>query len=194
MNSMNLFYGERVRLTALRSDDTQTLARWYEDGEFARLFDSNPAYPKSETALARWLDNVERDKDAFAFAIRLLYSDDLIGYVDLDGVQWANRAGWLAIGIGSSAHRGKGYGTEAMRLMLRFAFHELNLHRVQLTVFSYNEAAMRLYERLGFQREGVYREFLLRGGQRYDMILYGLLAHEWEAQLNAAPGSTTGAR
>ena len=71
---------------------------------------------------------------------------------------------------------------EALRLMLRFAFHELNLHRLQLTVFAYNEAAIRLYERLGFQREGAFREYLLRDGKRYDMLLYGLLAREWEAQ------------
>jgi RimJ/RimL family protein N-acetyltransferase len=58
---------------------------------------------------------------------------------------------------------------------------ELNLHRVQLTVFSYNERAIALYEKLGFQREGVYREFIQRDGRRYDMYLYGLLRREWKA-------------
>ena len=66
---------------------------------------------------------------------------------------------------------------------MRFAFDELNLHRVQLTVFSYNERAIALYEKLGFQREGVYREHLQRDGRRYDMYLYGLLRHEWEKGL-----------
>lgn len=183
MTATSLFYGERVRLTALRPDDAQTMARWYEDGEFGRLFDANPSFPKTDTALSRWMDNTERDKDAFALAIRLLYSDDMIGYVDIDGIQWTNRCGWMAIGIGSPANRRKGYGKEAMQLALRFAFHELNLHRIQLSVFSYNEAAIRLYEGLGFQREGVFREFILRDGQRYDMILYGILAREWAARL-----------
>lgn len=179
MTAMSLFYGERVRLTALRSDDSHTMARWYEDGEFARLFDANPAVPKSETTLSRWMDTSERDKDTFALAIRLLYSDEMIGYVDIDGIQWTNGCGWLAIGIGSPTNRGKGYGTEAMQLALRFAFHELNLHRLQLSVFGYNEPAIRLYERLGFKREGAFREFILRDGKRYDMILYGMLAREW---------------
>ncbi len=181
MNSANLFYGEHVRLTALRPDDAQTMVRWYEDGEFARLFDANPAYPKTDSALSKWLQDLDRDKDLFAFAIRLLYSDDLIGYIDIDGIQWAHRCGWLTIGIGSTDHRRKGYGSEAMQLMLRFAFHELNLHRLQLTVFGYNQPAIWLYEKLGFQREGAFREFLLRDGQRYDMLIYGLLAREWEA-------------
>ncbi len=187
MTAMNLFYGERVRLTSLYPSDVQTMTRWYEDGEFARLFDTNPAHPKSESAIHKWLDGNERDRDSFALAIRMLYSDDLIGYVQIDGIQWTHGCGWLAIGIGSPSHRNKGYGTEAMRLTMRFAFHELNLHRLQLTVFGYNEAAIKLYERLGFQREGAFREYLRRDGERHDMILYGILAREWEAQSGETP-------
>ena len=185
MTALSLFYGERVRLTALRADDAPTLARWYEDGEFARLFDARPAYPKTDHAITKWLDATERDPNAFALAIRLLYSDDMIGYVEISDIQWTHRCGWLTIGIGNPTHRNKGFGTEAIRLTLRFAFHELNLHRLQLTVFSYNEAALHLYERLGFTREGALREFLFREGKRYDMIFYGLLASEWEAQNKA---------
>lgn len=175
-----LFFGERVRLTSLYPSDAQAMARWYEDGEFARLFDASPAFPKSESSLNRWMDNIERDRDTYSLAIRMLYSDDLIGYVQIDGIQWTHGTGWLAIGIGNASHRSKGYGTEALRLTLRFAFHELNLHRLQLSVFSYNQSAQRLYEKLGFKREGVFRECLMRDGQRHDMIFYGLLAHEWE--------------
>jgi RimJ/RimL family protein N-acetyltransferase len=65
---------------------------------------------------------------------------------------------------------------------LRFAFHELNLHRVCLTVFSYNAPAIALYERLGFVREGVYREHIERDGQHFDMLLFGLLRREWEGK------------
>ena len=188
MTVSNLFYGERVRLTALYPSDAQTISRWYEDGEFSRLFDANPAYPKSENAVHKWLESNERDRDSYALAIRMLYSDDLVGYVQIDGIQWSHGCGWLAIGIGNLSHRGKGYGTEAMRLLFRFAFHELNLHRLQLTVFSYNEAAIHFYENLGFRREGAFREYLQRDGTRYDMILYGLLAREWEAQKDKPSG------
>ena len=88
----------------------------------------------------------------------------------------------MSIGLGDSANWGKGYGNEATRLALGFAFNELNLHRVQLTVFDYNSRAIHLYEKLGFQQEGIYREFLQRDGRRFDMYLYGLLGHEWEAR------------
>ena len=186
MNASNLFYGERVRLTALRPEDAQTMARWYEDGEFARLFDARPAYPKTESELSKWMENTDRDRNAFALAIRLLYSDDMIGYVDIDGIEWTHRCGWLAIGIGNPAHRRKGYGSEALGLTLRWAFNELNLYRLQLSVFAYNEPALKLYEKLGFKREGAFREYLQRDGQRYDMILFGMLAREWEAAHSSA--------
>ena len=88
----------------------------------------------------------------------------------------------MSISLGDFANWGKGYGNEATRLALGFAFNELHLHRVQLTVFDYNPRAIHLYEKLGFQQEGIYREFLQRDGRRFDMYLYGLLRHEWETR------------
>jgi RimJ/RimL family protein N-acetyltransferase len=182
MVDTTLFYGPRVRLTALKPEDAEAWARWYEDVEFARMFDSTPAFPRSQNRLRAYLDDLDKRRDTtFVFAIRPLYADDIIGYCELDGVQWNNRSAWLAIAIGDPNHRGVGYGTEALLLLLRFAFHELNLHRVQLTVFQYNTRAIAVYERLGFQREGNYRDALLRDGKRFDMYLYGILSHEWEA-------------
>ena len=83
------------------------------------------------------------------------------------------------------AGEGLAVSEEQIRKAVRFGFHELNLHRIQLTVFSYNERAVALYEKLGFTREGVYREHLQRDGQRHDMYLYGLLRREWEEERDA---------
>lgn len=176
----SLFYGERVRLTALRGDDAHTFSEWYEDGEFSRLFGSKIALPKSDRDMEKYIDEASRDRSRYAFAIRLHYSDELVGILEIDSVEWTHGSAWLAIGIGSAAHRGKGYGTEAMQIALKFAFHELNLRRLQLTVFSYNEAAVHLYEKLGFTREGTFREALKRDGQFFDMYLYGMLVNEWQ--------------
>ena len=176
----NLFSGPRVRLTAVRPDDVPAVTRWYEDSEFSRQYDASPAFPRPAARVHNYLFEPEKSESAFRFGIRLHHSDDLIGLVDLDSIVWTSGVGWLAIGIGEPLYRGQGYGSEAMALLLRFAFHELNLHRVQLTVFSYNLRAIHLYERLGFVREGVMREFLYRDRQRFDVLLYGLLAREWE--------------
>ena len=177
----NLFAGPRVRLTAIRPEDAAIAAHWYEDSAFLRQFDASAAFPRPAARLHDFLTAADKSETAFRFGIRLHHTEDLIGLIALDDILWPSRVAWLDIGIGEAAYRGQGYGSEALGMMLRFAFHELNLHRIQLTVFSYNERAIRLYERFGFVREGVMREFLHRDGQRFDMVFYGLLAREWEA-------------
>ena len=188
MIGSNILQGKRVRLTALNKEDLPVFSRWYEDAGYGRLLDAVPAAPKSEAAWATWLEEQQKLTNGFLFAIRPAANDTLLGYVELDGILWSHQNCWLAIGLGNRENWGKGYGHEAMELALKFAFHELNLHRVQLTVFSYNERAINLYEKLGFTREGVFREHLQRDGRRYDMSLYGLLRREWEASRVSGEG------
>lgn len=175
----NLLYGPRVRLTALSREDLPTLARWQGDAAFLRLLDARPAAPKTEDELAEWLQSQQQSPNNYVFAVRPLASDELLGYVELDGILWAHGTCGIGVAIGDPARRGQGYGTEATRLALAFAFDELNLHRVTFTAFSYNQPSLALAEKLGFQREGAFREFLQRDGQRHDLVLFGLLRHEW---------------
>lgn len=182
MITPNLLRGEKVRLTAVAPGDMATIARWWSDPDFLRLYNSAPSAPRNEDQLSRRIDPSQTSTDTFLFAIRLLDDDQLIGLLEFDGVEWANRTTFVSIGIGEPRYRAQGYGRDAMRAGLRFAFHELNLYRVCLTVFSYNEPAIALYEGLGFVREGTYREHIERDGRRYDMLLYGLLRPEWESR------------
>jgi RimJ/RimL family protein N-acetyltransferase len=181
LGANNILVGTNLRLTALSSVDLPIITAWYNDAGFLRLYDARPAYPKSEETLREDLEEGRKKADAFLFAARPVNGEELIGYVELDGILWPHRVAWLGLGIGERANWGKGYGREMLALALRFAFSELNLHRVQLTVFSYNERAIAMYEKAGFRREGVFREFMQRDGQRYDMYLYGLPSEEWES-------------
>lgn len=176
----NLWQGERVRLAGLTHADVPVIASWHANPAFLRLYEAEPARPRTEDELSRWLDDTHKNPRTFAFAIRRLADDVLLGMVSIEDILWTHAVGWLSIAIGDRAHWGQGYGREAMRLALDFAFRELNLHRLQLTVFEYNPRAIALYEGLGFRREGVYREFLERDGRRHDMYLYGLLRGEWQ--------------
>jgi len=181
MLTANLLQGPRIQLTTITQDDLPTIARWHQDAGFARMFDANPAAPKTSGALEPWLEGYARSNTGYLFGVRLLDSDELLGFIELDSILWPHRHTWLSIAIGDAANQGKGYGAEALGLALQFAFQELNLHRVQLTVFSYNQRAIALYEKLGFRREGVFREHIERDGARYDMYLYGMLRPEWLA-------------
>jgi len=183
MNPQALLRGACVRLTALTQDDLPAIAGWYQDAEFMRLLDAVPAHPKSAESLHTWLEEAQKASDGYLFGVRLLENDTIIGFIELDGILWTHGTAWFSIAIGMSEYREKGYGTEAARLTLTFAFHELNMHRVQATVFSYNRRSMAMFERLGFQREGAFREFIHRDGERYDMLMYGILRREFERPL-----------
>ena len=175
----NILAGQHVRLTAVTKQDAPALARWHDDAGFLRLLNASAAKPQTQDDVTKWLEEAQKAPNGYLFAIRPRDGEGLLGFVEVDGILWNHGVGWLGIGIGEREHWGQGIGGEAMRLALNFAFNELNLHRIQLTVFAYNERAIALYEKLGFVREGVYREALHRDGQRYDMILYGLLRREW---------------
>jgi RimJ/RimL family protein N-acetyltransferase len=177
----NLFRGELVRLAAV---DPQPVAEayncWSRDSEYWRLMFSDPAYPRSVKAVK---DQLEKDlgkvptRDYF-FNIRTLQDDRLIGDAGLDGVDWRNGDAYVGIGLGNHQDWGKGYGTDAMRLILRFAFDELNLHRLSLTVFEYNVRTIRSYQKASFIVEGRTRGFVNRDGRRWDMICMGILRHQ----------------
>lgn len=181
MLGTELLVGPRVRLSALTRADAAVVASWYEDAEFLRLFDTDPALPKTAEEIERMFDESRRDSHAVMFGIRAVSDGELIGIIGLDGISWNHHTASLGIGLGR-AFWDQGLGGEAMRLMLRFAFMELNLHRVGLTVFEYNQRALALYKKLGFVHEGTVREHLLRDGRRYDMYQMGLLASEWRAR------------
>ena len=174
--SERLWQAESVCLTRIGDEDMNTVLAWYEDGEFMRLLDAATAYPKKPEDVRLWL----RDSGNYVFGIRTRVDGRLIGYAELNGILWNQGVAWLAIAIGEPGERNQGYGQETVRLLLRYAFGELNLRRVQLSVFSYNASAIQVYEKCGFQREGTYREFLFRDGEVHDMYLYGILRREWE--------------
>jgi RimJ/RimL family protein N-acetyltransferase len=181
----DLFRGELVKLTV---DEPKTVAesfsRWVRDTEYWRLANSNPVRAFSSKAIMDWLEkNPENTRgDQFIFSIRTLQDDILIGDVGLDGVLWNHGDAYVGIGIGDREYWGKGYGTQAMRLILRYAFTELNLRRVSLNVFGYNLRAIRSYEKLGFIHEGRKRGVLKRDGHRYELVFMGILREEWLAR------------
>ncbi len=182
MTLPRLFIGNQIRLNDLDEQDLEPMKAWYADSTFSRLYDSAPAHPMSIAKLKEQFESQQNAVDAYYFAIRPLDKNKLIGIVSLSDIEWHNGNGWLAIAIGDQANQGKGYGKEATGLVLDFAFLELNLRRIQLTVFDYNLSAIALYEKLGFQHEGSFREFGVRNNTPYNMLLYGLLRREWFAQ------------
>lgn len=183
----NLFHGYLVRLVAPSEADAPILARWTEDSDYLRAMDTDYVRPLSAQQIAQRLNPEQPDPNSVVFHIRTLDEDRLIGFVALHSIEWNNGAGMLSIGIGAPDYRSKGHGSDALRLVLRYAFHELNLFRLGLDVTEINTRAIRAYQKVGFQQEGIVRGAVLRDGRRHDLILMGLLREEWADQQAGSP-------
>jgi len=185
MTPRALLGGPTVRLDALCPDDAPTLVAWERDTAGTRLHLSNEVMPSTEAQWRARIDGMIADRRCYPFAIRRRSDDELVGEATLDGVDTTHRRAGLGISL-AAAHRGHGHGTEALGLLLAFAFDELNLHRVEIGVFSYNVRAVALYERLGFVHEGRARQWGRRDGVWFDLVHMGLLEPDWRAHLGAA--------
>jgi len=176
-----LFTGRLVRLTAKQAEDNKLIAGWQNDAEYLRLLDDDPAQPLSVEDLNKHDKDRHHRDNSFEFMLRTLAEGKLIGFGAL-WINWNHRTAGLGIGIGEPEFRGKGYGTDAMRLLIGYGFRELDLHRIQLSVLASNLRAIRCYEKVGFIREIVKRAEIYRDGQWIDVIYMGLLRSEWEAR------------
>lgn len=179
---LDLFTGKLVRLTAVDSQRlAEALSHWGRDSEYWRLLASDPARLHTIKGTKEWLDkDLEKDPPKnLIFEIHTLDGDRLIGETGFDGIHWQHGDTFIGIGLGERDAWGNGYGTDAMRIMLRYAFTELNLHRVSLDVFEYNPRAIRSYEKAGFKHEGRMRQSMLREGRRWDLLFMGITQAEW---------------
>jgi len=166
-----------VALTPLEAGDLDRLNAWQNDPE---IIDLTMGFrgPVSRETTAEWITKVtdEHLKARAVFAIRR--GATIVGVVQLQAIDWVQRTATLGVYVGEPGDRGAGLGRAAVCLLLDYAFNGLDLHRIGLEVIASNPAA-RLYESLGFQREGIRREPYLRDGAREDVLLYGLLKDNW---------------
>jgi RimJ/RimL family protein N-acetyltransferase len=173
--------GALVRLRPLAAPDVVRLVRWYSDPDVLHwLHRSEEAATTADAERSR-LERSVTDPAQVAWMIETL-DGRAIGYVRIEGIDATHERASLAIAIGESDCWGAGFGTEAIRLVLRYGFERLNLRRIELVTDIDNERAIRCYEKCGFDREGVLRQHRLRYGQPLDMLQMAILRNEWERQ------------
>ena len=184
--------GKFVRLSAYDPEEmSKAFTRWARNSEYARLLNSSPFRMLSAKSNLKWMEEEvgELSPASYFFSIRTLAEDKLIGELGLDVVNWSGRDAFVGLGIGEPEYWSKGYGTDIMNVLLRFAFMEINLRRVTLTVFEYNPRAIRSYEKAGFRHEGQLRALLNREGRRWNEYFMGILREEWLELDNQAPSA-----
>jgi RimJ/RimL family protein N-acetyltransferase len=149
-----------------------------------RLMETTPARPISAALMKKQYEKLEKqieeDKNLYHFMIRMKADDWLIGKAAIQWIEWTNGNAFLRLGIGAAEDRRKGYGTQALQMVLRFAFAELNLFRLSAIVPEYNDGAIALLQKFGFTQEVCRRRALERDGRRWDLYVFGLLRDEWQ--------------
>ena len=175
--------GKLVRLRAIDPGDVERDYAWVNDREVTRFVAIR--YPMSRLDEERWLG--DSPSNSFANGVRLAIEtkDGVhIGNLDLHQPHPEHRRAGLGIMIGDKAYWSNGYGTDAVVTLLRFGFHEMNLNRVFLHVFEFNERAIACYKKCGFQVEGRLRQNYYGEGRYWDVFVMGILRGEFDALHN----------
>jgi RimJ/RimL family protein N-acetyltransferase len=164
-------------------DDPELITKWAEwmnDKSIADYYGGYHNLVTAETA-KKTLAGLTGNR----FAIVLLDGDKLIGHVSIHDVDNVNHSAWMGIFIGEKNCRNKGYGSETLRLILRFGFMTLNLHSISLSVIDDNSAAITCYKKVGFKESGRRRDCKFKDGRYFDIVFMDIVDSEfveWESK------------
>jgi RimJ/RimL family protein N-acetyltransferase len=177
---MSIIYGKRIRLRAVEREDVQKFHEWVNDPEVTRNLGLYlPMSMQDETSWFEGLGKRDPNEKPLAIEVRKGKGWKLIGNCGAVGIDTINRSAELGIMIGAKDEWNKGYGAEAMILLLLHGFETLNLHRIFLRVYAENVRAVRSYEKAGFVLEGRMREAVYKHGKYDDALIMSVLRSEW---------------
>ncbi|WP_430624084.1 GNAT family N-acetyltransferase [Polycladospora coralii] len=170
--------GKRIYLRPVELADARPHFQILFDTENRRLTGTQRSFTPMQ--IEQYIEQKTSDESSVWLLIALRDTDEVIGDIALQDIDNTNRNANIRIAINHAEHKGKGFGSEAMKLMLNYGFGILNLHRIELNVFAYNEHARRTYEKLGFEVEGIAREALYYDHAYHDSINMSILKREFQ--------------
>lgn len=176
-----MYTGEKVRLREYRREDLALKLSYVNDPEVINGLVADVPYPLTLAEEEKWFEDISGTSDTYKFAIETLEDKKYIGGCSINNVDWKNSVATIGIFIGDKSYRGKGYGADAMKVLLRFVFLQMNINKMRLTVYSFNKSAIAMYEKMGFKVEGVLRKEIYRDGEYHDKIAMGMLKEEYLA-------------
>lgn len=174
-----MYVGEKVRLREYRREDIPKAQAYLNNPGLRKLL-SGPPFPYTFWDEEKWILGQSVRNDLYNFAIESLEDGHYIGGCGLNQLDWRHRVCEVGIFIGDEAYQNRGYGTDAMRVLLKIVFGELNMNKASLSVLDFNARAIKVYQRLGFKEEGRLRQERYLDGKYHDLVLMGLLREEYE--------------
>lgn len=163
-----LIQDDEIGLCPFEKDESEEYRIWVNQGEFARLL--GRSLPVTQSEHEAWYQSIVNSSSSVVFAVKTQKGLAYLGNVWLHNIHWVNRNAELRILLGAKESQGKGYGTRACKLLLRFAFENLGLHKVYLYVSSVNPRAERAFEKAGFQTEARLKDEFFVDGQFVDVL------------------------
>ncbi len=170
--------GKRVYLSPITREDIPLITSWVNNPEINQFLTTTT--PMSIESELEWFEKLKDRKDDIVFAIRFVENDHIIGVMGLHRIHYIHGTASTGSFIGLPENRGRGYGTEAKMLLLEYAFHTLDLHKVYAEVYDFNPASKRCMEKCGYHEEGSRKEQHFRNGRRVDTFMMAVFARDFE--------------
>jgi len=178
MSASKFYESERIYLSPIESDDIEFFIESMND-EDVRILARSRRDVMNEVNAKEMVEDLQKNEEGFI--IRRKDGDERIGYGLIVDHDMYNRQASLALVIGKRENRGMGFGGEAIKLLMKHAFVDLNLESLYLSVYEYNKPAIRLYEKVGFKFVGKRRNAVIVGNRRCDEVIMDMLADEYFA-------------
>ena len=178
MGNYKKLVGEKVYLSPISMDNAEYFVKWMNDFDVTDYIGRTSQLLTLESEM-QWLEGKTKE-NGYMMTIIDISNDQIIGNIELSKINYVDRSAVLGIMIGEKENRSKGYGTEAIGLLLDFAFNYLNLNSVSLSLLEVNERAKRCYEKVGFKEFGRKRKCKFLNGKYYDAIYMDILACEFK--------------
>jgi len=172
--------GKFVKLAEYKKEYLEKAREMINDWEVKKYLTPGIPFPLRIEDEEKWYSSLNPfGNGTYSFAILLKDTNEYIGGCGVNTVDWKNSVAEIGIFLGSQYHN-KGYGTDAMEVLIRFIFKEMNINKIRLHTYSFNKRGIRVYEKVGFKTEGVLRKEIFREGQYHDIVVMGLLREEWQ--------------
>lgn len=170
--------GKKVYLRAMEPGDMECYWDMINDPDISSMV-VGWSFPVSKQEQLEWYDHAVRDKGNKRFTIVMKNSCEAVGMVALTEIDWHNRSAELGIKLHPSCPKRLGIATDALMALMRYAFEEVNLNRLNTCQITYNTPSRKLYEKCGWHEEGVKRQAIYRNGEYHDLVLNGILKSEF---------------
>jgi RimJ/RimL family protein N-acetyltransferase len=167
--------GEKIRLRILERKDLEKTIKWFNDFEIVQPLDRLPFLTIEQEE--EWYNNIMRTKNALILAIDTNEGVH-IGNIALNLIDYRNGHAVISIAIGEKKYWSKGFGTDAIKTLINFAFHEMRLHKIYTHIIDSNKQSLKLFKKCGFEREGILRDWYFSKDKYHDRIIMSIIKHQ----------------